>query len=356
MDYKVSVVIPAYNAEKYVCYAVRSVLLQTLDNIEIIVVDDKSTDNTVSVLKKEFSGNENIKIVLSEKNGGVGAARNRGIAEAQGEYVAFLDSDDVIKKDALKTLYDAVNGADVVSATGCFFTKGETLPDDLLTLSDEFMMPVTLDQDRDTSKPAKAPADIHDRIKEWQKWHFCYTIWNKLFKREFLKEHGISFDHLTMAEDLMFSFKCLFFAKDYRMIPGHFTIYRAQGAESLSKQKKSLAYVEKLLRAQIAACNCMTAFLDEQEYFKENPEERIQVIYNTCDSIDTYYLIPAFEECTASEIKKNDAMYAVFGELFKENKGFAEYLFYRMHENNQTGVDINGLFDNPDSWGQGKKD
>lgn len=88
---KVSVIIPTYNRTRYICDAIDSVLAQSYQDLEIIVVNDGSTDDTATVLKK-YAGR--IKLILQE-NRGVSAARNRGIIEASGEYVAFLDADDL---------------------------------------------------------------------------------------------------------------------------------------------------------------------------------------------------------------------------------------------------------------------
>ena len=88
---KVSVIIPAYNAEKFIGEAIESVLNQTYKNIEIIVVDDGSKDNTYHIVKQNF-GNQ-VKLIR-KKNGGVSSARNMGVKNAEGEFIAYLDADD----------------------------------------------------------------------------------------------------------------------------------------------------------------------------------------------------------------------------------------------------------------------
>ena len=91
----VSVIIPAYNCEKYVVEAINSVLAQTYKNWELLVLDDGSKDNTLQVIE-EFSKNDSrIKTLPNGKNMGVSATRNRGIELASGEWIAFLDSDDM---------------------------------------------------------------------------------------------------------------------------------------------------------------------------------------------------------------------------------------------------------------------
>ena len=105
-----SIIIPAYNVEKYIRRCVDSVLNQTYKNYEIIVVNDGSTDDTYNILKKEYK-KKNIKLV-DKKNGGLSSARNTGLQYAEGEYIIFLDSDDWWEKDLLNTLKDTISKTD----------------------------------------------------------------------------------------------------------------------------------------------------------------------------------------------------------------------------------------------------
>lgn len=102
MDQLVSVIIPAYNAEKIVSEAVESVLRQTYPNFEVIVIDDCSKDGTYSVLEELSQKDSRVRIFKNEKNSGVSETRNRGVSLAKGEYIAFLDSDDVWNENKLE--------------------------------------------------------------------------------------------------------------------------------------------------------------------------------------------------------------------------------------------------------------
>ncbi|NHN37600.1 glycosyltransferase [Pseudomaricurvus alcaniphilus] len=106
----VSVVMPAFNRETTIEVSIRSVLEQTYENFELIIVDDGSTDQTVSVVRDlvEELGESRIKLVVSEKNAGVSAARNRALAEAKGDFIAYLDSDNTWKADYLKVMVTAL--------------------------------------------------------------------------------------------------------------------------------------------------------------------------------------------------------------------------------------------------------
>ena len=101
MSKKVSVITPAYNASEYIGEMIESVLNQTYDNWEMLIVDDCSSDNTVEIVKSYAEKDSRIKLILHSQNQGVATARNTALKEANGEYIAFLDSDDIWHKEKL---------------------------------------------------------------------------------------------------------------------------------------------------------------------------------------------------------------------------------------------------------------
>ena len=114
MNYpKISIIIPVYNVEKYLRESLNSCVNQTLDDIEIICVDDCSTDNSYKILEEYQQKDSRIKILRHETNKNLGAARNNGLQNATGEYIWFVDSDDYIDTKACQILYDAIQKFDV---------------------------------------------------------------------------------------------------------------------------------------------------------------------------------------------------------------------------------------------------
>lgn len=110
---KISIIIPVYNVEKYLAECLDSCINQTLKNIEIICVDDASPDNSIKILEEYQAKDLRIKIIRHEKNKNLGGARNTGLANATGEYVWFVDSDDYIDTNACQILYDAIKDFNV---------------------------------------------------------------------------------------------------------------------------------------------------------------------------------------------------------------------------------------------------
>ena len=108
MEKKISVIVPVYNKEKTITKCINSILSQSYENIEVIAVDDGSSDNSLNILK-ELEKSDNRLTVIHQDNNGVSSARNAGLERAKGEYISFVDSDDWLEKDALKKLSALIN-------------------------------------------------------------------------------------------------------------------------------------------------------------------------------------------------------------------------------------------------------
>lgn len=175
-DYKLSVVIPAYNAQKFISRCISSALASDLKEIEVIAVDDGSTDETKDIL----SWYENIypqffKKIFKE-NGGAAEARNYGIAESKGHYIAFIDSDDMIRPDAYSTMYDSLQ------KTGADIAIGRLYKVD----NDKYYVRHTL--------PLPAYKAINP--EEYLRLLFTQTynnvaVWNKMYRTKLVQEHPI---------------------------------------------------------------------------------------------------------------------------------------------------------------------
>ena len=157
---KISVIVPVYNVEKYLRKCLDSIIEQQYSNIEVIVVDDGSTDNSREIIKEYVSGNDKIKYYKKE-NGGLSDARNYGVQKATGDYICFIDSDDYIDKNLFERIksyidkdYDVIkykivtvseNGSSIEKHDGPVF-DGKTGPEafNILYASDEYLQPAVL--------------------------------------------------------------------------------------------------------------------------------------------------------------------------------------------------------------------
>lgn len=175
-DYKLSVVIPAYNAQKFISRCISSALASDLKEIEVIAVDDGSTDETKDILSWYENMYPQFFKKIFKENGGAAEARNYGIAESKGHYIAFIDSDDMIRPDAYSTMYDSLQ------RTGADIAIGRLYKVD----NDKYYVRHTL--------PLPAYKAINP--EEYLRLLFTQTynnvaVWNKMYRTKLVQEHPI---------------------------------------------------------------------------------------------------------------------------------------------------------------------
>lgn len=194
----VSVIIPAYNAEDYISQCLSSVLSQTLSDIEVIVVDDGSTDRTASIVEELTHRDGRIRLIRQE-NQCAGVARNKGMEVAEGKYLYFLDADDWIEPDSLEKLCSSAEslGSDIVVARSEGFDNqtGETW------LIDYALNGVPFDT---LIRPSFYADRLFQRFMGWP--------WDKLYRAEFIQSSGLLFQPLRTTNDAYFVFCSLMLA------------------------------------------------------------------------------------------------------------------------------------------------
>lgn len=233
----VSVIVPMYNAERYIQETLESLASQSMSDFEVLVVNDGSTDGCVTIAKQFALRDSRFRILDGHATGSAGAARNAALAVAEGEYLAFLDADDMFAPSMLEKLYRKAHAdaADVVltgfcsidDATGARKSQRWAFRRDLLPDCTPF-----------------APTDVQDHI-------FFATNpanWNKLFRRAFVEEAGLKFQALRRANDAYFTYIALARAKRISYVAEELVIYRVGNAGSLqgSIHETPLEFVQAL--------------------------------------------------------------------------------------------------------------
>lgn len=229
---KVSVIVPVYNVEQYLPQCIDSILAQTLQDIEIICVDDGSTDNSGKVLDRYAAQDRRVK-VLHKKNAGYGAAMNTGLDVAQGEYVGIVESDDSIKSEMYQVLYSAAvkDDLDVVKSDAIYwiecigYLKG--IHDPRL---DDYYDRVLHDDDRNIF------------------FDFFMNIWTGIYKRTFLSDNNIRFNESPGAsyQDNGFWIQTLSYCQRAKWISQAFYLYRQDNPmASVKSQSKVLAMTKE---------------------------------------------------------------------------------------------------------------
>lgn len=189
---KYSVIIPVYNVEKYINRCLKSILSQRYDDLEIIVIDNGSTDSSGSICDTYASEYSNISVYHIE-NHGVGSARNFGLSKARGEFIYFVDSDDYLVGNLFAEFEDKLT------------------PDfDLLVFSYYNSFEQEMTEKNRTKKilPYNGSYDKYDFSKIFKDLFLSdmlYTVWNKFYRREFLIENNISFEKYELGEDVRFN-------------------------------------------------------------------------------------------------------------------------------------------------------
>lgn len=216
-DTLVSIVIPVYNVDKYLSECLESVIGQTYRNIEVICVDDASTDHSLNILEEYSRRDKRIQVIKNEKNRGQAFARNAGLAQVRGKYVYFLDSDDYIELYAIeKLVHDAEE-----YRTECIFFNSRLLVD-MKTVGRGAGLNFDLKElDR---KPCDGPALFKIMV---QKKVYSNSLWRRFWRTNFLIKNDLKFaDELRTSEDGLFSVQAILCGRRMMTVDETYHIYR----------------------------------------------------------------------------------------------------------------------------------
>lgn len=218
-EIKVSVIVPIYNTEKFLEKCIDSIVNQTLEEIEIILINDGSTDNSHNICE-EYSKKFPQKIrYINNKNIGCSATRNLGISLAKGEYIAFVDSDDYIDKEMYQEMYEKAKKEDLdIIISGVIYenTRKKVVPNIKSNFLEEYLLPKN-------------------------KIALC---WNKLFKRVLIEKNKIKFpESIHYAEDLVFTFQCFTFSRKNGIKKEAYYHYIIHGNNSIFNMKKRMDFI-----------------------------------------------------------------------------------------------------------------
>lgn len=251
---KVSIIVPVYNAQNSIRRCIESILNQDYKDIELIVVDDGSKDDSAKILD-EFAIKDNRMIVIHKPNSGVSDTRNLAISKVTGEYIQFLDADDYIPLDSTKSMVRAIEDNDVDLVVSDFYR----VVGDKLSKKGSISNDGVLSRNEYAELMALSPADFYYGV-----------LWNKLYKTEIIKEHNIQMDkELSFCEDSIFNLEYLLHCKNiYTLqVPVYYYI-KTEG--SLVSQNLN---VSKIYNAKTSVFKYYDSFfkeiLSEKEYAKD---------------------------------------------------------------------------------------
>lgn len=239
---KVSIIVPVYNGSEYLEECLRSILCQDYSNLEIIVVDDGSTDDSASIAKNIASCDQRI-IVLTQVNAGPGAARNLGLGHASGEYILFVDADDLLKHN---TVSNSVQLAETINADVVCF--------DFESFDDSHVIGRTLSK----AFPNYLTSTSRECLMEMYTDHLGYFSWSFLYKATIFTEGGMRFpEHISMLEDMLMLNALFRLQLKVAYIPRALYLYRITSrslshTKSLKKAEDALIVIERVIKMAYA--------------------------------------------------------------------------------------------------------
>jgi len=224
---KVSVIIPVYNVENYLRKSLDCIINQSLKDIEIICINDGSTDNSLKILE-EYAQKDNRIIVIDKENGGVATARHAGMKVAKGDYIAFVDPDDWVDTRMYEEMYSISKEKDldisICASYSCREKNGVIQKSkghySLKGVPKKYFNKVFSNE------------DVIDDI-----FKFPATCWCKLHKREFLEKNNIYFQDIRVGEDQLFFFQSFIYAKRIYIINKFLYYYRKNRKDSAMTRK-----------------------------------------------------------------------------------------------------------------------
>ena len=328
-EVQLSVIMPVFNAEAYLEAAVKSVISQTLEDIEIICVDDCSTDGSLDILKRLSTEDDRILVIHSEKNVGAGKARNIGIETAKGKFITFMDSDDIIEPDLYAKAYERTQGGlidEVVwglteehyDKKGSFKRSVTILPESVYCDEADKLIETVLHLERDTL--------------------FGYQ-WNSLYKASVIFENNLRFTDSLFYEDYFFNLKFIGCAKTlvtlkiagyhyYKRVNGSITNSFSGDYFNLSFKRVKTMYDfcvsrnyinsemyeilgNKLLRYTLSALS-----RNNNKLSKMNQKEQKQWFYDICE-------LPLYSQILPDSGKQNIAFSLLRRSILKKRAGLA---------------------------------
>lgn len=267
MDALISIIIPVFNAEKYIAECLNSITQQSYTNLEILLIDDGSTDNSGSICD-EFANEDNRIKVIHKENGGVSSARNIGLQLAQGEYISFIDSDDCVDKEYISAMYEKI----IKTNSDISFCKYSKLINQKL-----FEVKELLPEYINVDTREQTFVNFFLRFFSFRECIFgsCCRI---LFKKELAK--NTRFDlNINVSEDLLFLAKIMLKSKAITSVDQQLYFYRQ------TSNSTSHSYKRNYLNSQVYL------YLELEKIFKLFDNKKCKKHFYTYICLLCYYVI-----------------------------------------------------------------
>lgn len=292
---KLSIVIPVYNVEKYLRKCLDSVICPALEDYEIIIVNDGSTDGSEAIAAEYERRYAGLVKLITTVNGGLGAARNVGMHAAEGEYILFLDSDDYLTENAVPEIMDVLNeGFDI-----CFF-------DHTPVTEDGRALGYTVGCQRTGSF---TPEEYPDVLTELP------SAWNKIFRRELFMDAGVEFPGRVWFEDLRTTPKLYLYVKKFYSVRKAWHCY-LQRSGSITNSSNAVRNLEI-----IDALHDLTAFYREKGMYEKYREQFAYLAFHHGLLTSSVRVNSIGAECPEQDV--------LLETFLRENPDYRSFPFYK---------------------------
>lgn len=245
---KISVIVPIYNVEQYLDDCLESIRKQTFTDFEVLLIDDETPDNSVSIAEKYTKLDSRFRL-YHKKNGGLSDARNYGLERANGEYVAFIDSDDRIREKYLESLYNVITkyNADVAVCAFSFYYLNSG------KIKKSNKKPI------DNNRLYNNEKALKELMRDRQ---FRFYVWNKLWKMSLFKDNNITMP-IMIYEDMVVS--TMLFCHAEKVVS---TDYRGYIYTRAFSKYKEISMTKKRINDYIKTIPCMRKYLEDTNLYK----------------------------------------------------------------------------------------
>lgn len=238
----ISIIVPVYNVEEFLSKCIDSILAQSYSHFELLLIDDGSKDNSGKICDEYAQKDKRIK-VIHQKNAGVSAARNRGISEAKGDYICFIDADDWVNKEYLETFSSLIKDSSID-----FIVSGYTY--DFISSGQSIQYSIF-------ENKANTSEEFRILLPELHNNNLLVSIWSKLFKKSIIDRFFLSFDtKMNYCEDAVFCWNYLLSINSIYVVENAGYHYRKDDSDTLTKKKYPFEIwydiAEKVLKANQA--------------------------------------------------------------------------------------------------------
>jgi glycosyltransferase involved in cell wall biosynthesis len=261
LNTKVSIIVPVYNAEKHLKECLDSIINQTLKEIQIIIINDGSTDNSKEIILDYVRKDSRVTFIDSE-NEGVSATRNKGIEKAIGKFIGFVDSDDYVATNMYQQLYDIAEGynASMAICNVIQLIDNEAFQKRLQLKSESFLT-----------------SDKSCTVLNFLNFKYDSANWNKIYASQIVKENELRFHKdLAIWEDLLFNLQFIAYANKITTLSEGLYYYRKHDTSVITNSKLLLSEQYNMFyESYISFCNKNSFLIEKEAFIKERGESCI---------------------------------------------------------------------------------